>query len=921
MTPRMPGHARSAAPRPSPQAPQPGRILTTAACRPDVARALAADPLVLLVGRASADSGERAVDLAVQSVRTGAAALAKSEGILLDDLLPSAEELRAHHRTTVHVERAEALDGSAIHHRWSLYGGPQQGLLILLTTGSGTKVSTDFDQPALHRVARMIYEYRPAAVFARSLTRLGRGHLGPVIEALQAIGDTRSGGPFLGDDNTRLGELDLGMEVNVTVQGVLAKHHAKDTVRGNYAGMRERTGVPHETLPHWWWFGSNRAAPPGLTTLRLRTHDGSYPATAIGPDCPAARPPEALIAGGRPAALTANGKLADQVELVRWLGKNLFTDGCGTREGAAHLAEHGWAPPSVRRRRKVRVVRRKVDGTVTEQIVEEPILPLRAGYDGRNDGRRALKAFLNNLDFYETGELVVRLGDRGEPITIPGVLPPDGRPWITATQARRIRNAEARLHSGPTRKYTFARLPVTVDGEPTVLAPRPRRSDDQLLYYFHRASDPRRAAGEGRAGPLPPLPATVLAQWIAEGLTELALPLSLRLAEQSHRADPWQIQIRILTAEIEELEGHQAAREREIDPATRTESPHALAFVKSQYEKGAVELAAKRETRAAAEHQRDLHRGARPVAGAPLSALVDLAAALPQRYDQGHRLMLRDLIADLSIAVRKRRSTGGRPAYDLTAELTLELHDGTSTWRAVSSHRWTGGAVHRAPARLTAAIDGLYAGVSLQDSLGVDWIDWLAAIRTALGCPGSFQFAYARDARLLRLGMAVLHPRRGAVPVPDYPDQVVRVAGPPVDAAELPQLAAGLGEPVALLQAIRDIYTVPERQARWIRNASPAVAAAYTAAAARHGVLPYRDLPPVLRSGAGRNAHRLAGEWTAAERGTAVLLPCRQCGRTRRAVMLVREVSGSLCLDCRTDRAGVAWDRSYDRFIDRPPRA
>jgi hypothetical protein len=100
----------------------------------------------------------------------------------------------------------------------------------------------------------------------------------------------------------------------------------------------------------------------------------------------------------------------------------------------------------------------------------------------------------------------------------------------------------------------------------------------------------------------------------------------------------------------------------------------------------------------------------------------------------------------------------------------------------------------------------------------------------------------------------------GAVPVPDYRGQVVRVAGPPVDAAELPQLAVRWGEPIALLQAIRDIYTVPERQARWIRNASPAVTAAYTAAAARHGVLPYRDLPPVLRPGAGRTGHRLAGE-------------------------------------------------------------
>ena len=35
--------------------------------------------------------------------------------------------------------------------------------------------------------------------------------------------------------------------------------------------------------------------------------------------------------------------------------------------------------------------------------------------------------------------------------------------------------------------------------------------------------------------------------------------------------------------------------------------------------------------------------------------------------------------------------------------------------------------------------------------------------------------------------------------------------------------------------------------------------------------------------------------------------PCvlRVCGSTRRAVMLLREVTGSLCLDCRADMAGV----------------
>jgi hypothetical protein len=46
--------------------------------------------------------------------------------------------------------------------------------------------------------------------------------------------------------------------------------------------------------------------------------------------------------------------------------------------------------------------------------------------------------------------LEVKLPDGGAPMRISGVLPLDGRPWLTTTQAQRIRAApRARLHSGP----------------------------------------------------------------------------------------------------------------------------------------------------------------------------------------------------------------------------------------------------------------------------------------------------------------------------------------------------------------------------------------------------------------------------------------------------------------------------------------
>ncbi|SDY62847.1 hypothetical protein SAMN05660209_03311 [Geodermatophilus africanus] len=919
----------------SPAALRPARILLAAACRPDVRQAIAVDPLILAVGRASAQGGDQATDLAVHSVLNGAVALAQTEGVDIRHLLPTAAELRAHHRTAATVERAEALDGSEIIHRWSLYGSRALGVLVLLTTGTGTKVSVDFDQPALHRVARLTHHYRPSVVFARSLTRLGRGYLGPLVEVMQMLAAHREHGPFLGDDKTRLGVLDLGMEMNVTIQGIAAKHHANDIVQGNRVGMRARTGGKHEKLPGVWWFGTNRVAPPGLTKMRLRSYDNSLPRMALVLDCPAARPPEELIAGGRPPARTASGEIADQVALVRWIGKHLYTDGWGPSECAVHLAQHGWAPPGMVQHReghRLRSVdadpRPDGDGDPDLSVAHQhdpgvwqagwsPVLPLRAGHAGRNKGRDALRAFLLNLTFYETGELVVNLPDGGDPVRISGVLPLDGRPWISASQARRIRTAEARRHTGPKRKHLFAGLPASVDGQAAVLHPR-TRPDGELVYYFRRAEDPRRPVSSPRARAVPPVPAGVLGQWYAEALAELALPLSLRLAETPTAADPWETRIRVLSAEIEKLEGDQRLRENELDPVTRR-GDRDTGFLWDRYESTRKTLLQLREELADAKTQRRLHRGAGPLAGAPLSRLVSLAAALPKAYDDGgHRLLLRDLTEELVVTTAKRSSTGRRPAYDLTAGLTVLVNDDTQTWRAVSRHRWTGGAVRRTPGRLAAAIDGLYAGVGLPRSLGTDWLDWLPAVRTALGCTGAFQFAYARDARLLRLGMTVVHPRRTVIAVPEHPEQIVRYADPPVDRADLPALARALGEPVALLRAIHDTYTVPGRQARWIRNASPAVAAVYAAAAGSHGVVAYRQLPAVLRPRAdgAPGIHRLAGEWTRVTDRLATLQPCQQCGGLRRAVTLLREVTGSLCLDCRTDRAGVLWDPSYDRFID-----
>jgi hypothetical protein len=299
-----------------------------------------------------------------------------------------------------------------------------------------------------------------------------------------------------------------------------------------------------------------------------------------------------------------------------------------------------------------------------------------------------------------------------------------------------------------------------------------------------------------------------------------------------------------------------------------------------------------------------------------LSRLVALAGALLEPYDEAeNKLVLRDLTESLSLQSTKRVAPGTRGADDLDATLTLRVQDGSDSWRAVSYHSRTSGAT----SRITAAVDQLYDGIPLPESLGTDWRYWYPAVRAALGCTGRFAFAHTDDPRLLRLGMAVIHPRRTAVAIPDDPEAVPCYAGPPVDPAELPALARRLGEPLALLAAIRENYLAPSN--RWLRPKSPTIASCYTAANEGDGSLAWRQLPRPLRPRLdGRpGPHPLARDWIRTRDGRAALRPCR-CGSVRRVLMLIREVTGTVCRDCRRDRAGVVWDPSYDGYIDHAPQ-
>ncbi len=142
-------------------------------------------------------------------------------------------DLKRHHRTHLAKEQIQGLDGRPIDPRGRPGGGPEVGVLLLITTGSGTKVSIHMDQPAATRVADLTRQHQPGVVYARSLHRIGRGGTEKLITLLQDAMDRRSDGPFIGDDNHALSPPNMATEILLMLQSVTDKHQAFAIARAN----------------------------------------------------------------------------------------------------------------------------------------------------------------------------------------------------------------------------------------------------------------------------------------------------------------------------------------------------------------------------------------------------------------------------------------------------------------------------------------------------------------------------------------------------------------------------------------------------------------------------------------------------------------------------------------------------------------
>jgi hypothetical protein len=518
----------------------------------------------------------------------------------------------------------------------------------------------------------------------------------------------------------------------------------------------------------------------------------------------------------------------------------------------------------------------------------------------RVTSRNLCRSILEHRTEYDTGTFNLAMpGGDGETVTISGLFPPSGS-WLGPGRLAEIENYLAKVGHDPYGPaHVFAGFPVQLNGSAATLECTERGGPPR--YYFRREDGHR---VQGRLGAIPPVPHDFLVELLADGFNSRH-PLP-RLAPTDDPVPALEGAARAAHARFVELAAVQAGRFDRLDLNDVPEDTTRAALSR-RYADGEVEL--ERLQAAAERAQKELLAALTPhPSGVHQDRVLDLLRALADpRSHEARKLMDGELTLGARHEIIAEPGHVDRHRVEIT--LRLPIHNGRDSWTLLRTGSYDGGPAAKVIPRLTAAVDGLRDGIPLYESLGSDWPRWLPQIRSALGPSGGRTRAHViDDPRLRCLYMQVIHP-----PSPDagHDPHHPRLAGPPVPDGELADLADRLGEPVPLIRRIAEVYRVPPPGYKWLRDSATVAAAAYRSAAATGQA----DPADLGRPGAGHQLVRgqFGPEWMRIG-GVLVLSPCTDCGRTNRVPLRLREVDGSVCSDCRTDRSGVPWPPEYDRY-------
>lgn len=869
-----------------------------------------ASSTLLLFDRASGEESAKAREQAVQGLHDGMQVCAEKYGI---DARPAVEWLggraellwRLEFESQPHVSDNLAVDGKPIVTNLLIIKDLlPHGVLIVLQTGSGTKIDTAYHQPAAFLLAsQVIRPYQPQVLFSREWPRAGRDGfaMGPVVYELRQIEEATGRPAVIGAQDIQMQELTDETEDLLFRQGQAARREAGWIgQRTGQARQKTATTVHHGRVP----YAGTSPAPPGMARADVMPgafQDGGpedWPDTSLRRrqakylyiDTPACRPDPALVRTARAPLVGANGEPArDQAASVCW-----FLDVYGTVDDDGREWD------------RVRTARRMTELAYGNDALRDKRGRLHAVYELDHTNPDTLthtaatlcRSITRHLDRYEIGAFRFAMpGHRKERVTIPGLFPPRGY-WVTPERAAQIRVYEKNHRPVPARgALLFAGHPITLNGDPAWLEATVRGGPAR---YPVVREDGHRAGS--RLAPIPPITHDFLVAMVAHMFDD-DLPLP-RLQLPENPVQDLEAAVAAADAAVAAkwaLQEHRMVLLEQKDPAL---PPATLARIGQRHADGEDELATLETAAAAARVALDAARAPNPV-GIPDDRLLPLLAALADPRSPLARQLLR---RGLEIVVLHDVITepGHVPRHRMRVRMTMTVHNGRDSWVRHREEEFEGGPAAKVPPRLAAAVDALRAGTPLWDSLGADWRRWKPLVLESLGPAGRATRALAvDDPRLLRLVMAVVHPTPpGLGPDPNHP----RLGGPATGPAQLPALAATLGEPPALLARILEVHT-GRRPAKWLHQESTVIGAAYAAAVT--GALDRAAADATVRRQL--RTGPFGAEWCR-NGATFALAPCASCHGTDRVPLRLREATGSVCARCRTDRAGVPWPIEYDRY-------
>ena len=431
---------------------------------------------LLVCDRISAEDSKQALTQVVQGLHEALDALADTYGIdaraAVESLGGRAELMRRlEHEAVEHVTTDLQDEARTITTRVLVITDLlHRGLLLVLQTGSGTKIDTEYHQPSAVHLGRVIHQHRPQLMFTREWSRTGRDGfgMGPIVYELRLIGDQVGRLPAIGAKDMRLQELTGEGVASVFHSGQSGAEDAKKfALRALLARQKTGTVMQHGRVP----YAGTATAPPGLAcavVLPGGFTDGGpqdWPNVSLRPgtarylylDTPGCRPDPMLVRTGRALVVLPDGTpAADQVANVRWFLERFGTvdeDGLlwDRLRCARGLVARHYSTEALRNKH------RRPDAQFTLNPTSAKAL--------RRTARNVCRSILTHLEEYETGTFTFAMpGQHGESVTITGLVPPQGR-WIEPGRYAQIRGYLDVVRPVPNRPaMVFTGHPVTFNG-------------------------------------------------------------------------------------------------------------------------------------------------------------------------------------------------------------------------------------------------------------------------------------------------------------------------------------------------------------------------------------------------------------------------------------------------------------------------